>query len=70
VGLSGEAVGRYVDDWIVNLTDVTPTAQAIKALLRDGDEAAAAVLLPEERPYPLPEHIAAVIGASPAGGSA
>jgi hypothetical protein len=64
VGLSGEAVDRYVDDWIVGITDVTPTAHAIRDLLRGGDEGAAAALLPRERPYPLPNHVAAVIGAS------
>ena len=62
VGLSGEAVDRYVDEWTVSITDVTPTAHAIKDLLRNGDEIAAAALLPEERPYPLPERVAAVIG--------
>ena len=66
VGLSGEAVHRYLDDWIVDITDVTGTAHAIRDLLRDGDDAGAAALLPPERPYPLPETVAATIGA---GGS-
>ncbi|MFF5073284.1 DUF4291 domain-containing protein [Micromonospora olivasterospora] len=63
VGLSSEAVDRYVDDWTVRITDVTPTARAISALLRDGDDGAAAAMLPPERPYPLPEQVAAVVGA-------
>jgi hypothetical protein len=63
VGLSGEAVHRYVDDWIVDITDVTGTAHAIRDLLRGGDDAGAAALLPPERPYPLPEPVAATIGA-------
>ncbi|MEO3780254.1 DUF4291 domain-containing protein [Micromonospora sp. B11E3] len=67
VGLSGEAVDRYVDEWTVRITDVTPTARAVRALLRDGDETAAAAMLPPERPYPLAEHVAAVIGASTDG---
>jgi hypothetical protein len=66
VGLSGEAVDRYVDEWIVAVTDVTPTVQAIHELLRVGDDQAAAALLPTELPYPLPPHTAAVIAASPA----
>ncbi|MFC4017131.1 DUF4291 domain-containing protein [Micromonospora sp. GCM10011542] len=64
VGLSGEAVDRYVDEWTVSITDVTPTARAIGDLLRDSDQAGAAALLPEERPYPLPDQVATVIGAS------
>lgn len=63
VGLSGEAVHHYVDDWTVGITDVTATAHTIRDLLRTGDDAAAAALLPPEQPYPLPEHVAAVIGA-------
>jgi Domain of unknown function (DUF4291) len=64
VGLSGQAVDRYIDDWTVNITDVTPTAHAIRDLLHAGDQTAAAALLPDERPYLLPDNIAAIIGAS------
>ncbi|MFG1778045.1 DUF4291 domain-containing protein [Micromonospora sp. NPDC049048] len=64
VGLSGEAVRRYVDEWLVGLTDVTPTAHAVRAALDAGDDAAAEALLPPERPYPLPPDVAAVIGAT------
>ncbi|MEW2378284.1 DUF4291 domain-containing protein [Micromonospora sp. NPDC047812] len=64
VGLSGEAVRRYVDEWLVGLRDVTPTAHAVRAALDAGDDAAAGALLPPERPYPLPPDVAAVIGAS------
>ena len=58
VGLSGEAVHRYVDEWLVSLTDVTPLAREIHALVRANDETAARALLPEERDYPLPATIA------------
>ncbi|MFB9546839.1 DUF4291 domain-containing protein [Micromonospora sagamiensis] len=64
VGLSGEAVDRYVDDWIVAVHDVTPTAHAVRARLAERDRAGALALLPEERPYPLPSDVAAHIGAS------
>lgn len=40
MGLSGEAVDRYVDEWIVGITDITAIAHA-----RD------AAMFPVERPY-------------------
>ncbi|MGR6319153.1 DUF4291 domain-containing protein [Micromonospora soli] len=64
VGLSGDAVRRYVDDWLVGLTDVTPLARAVHGRLNDGDEPGAAGLLPVERPYPLPAEVARVVDAS------
>ncbi|APU18785.1 DUF4291 domain-containing protein [Actinoalloteichus sp. GBA129-24] len=51
IGLIGAAVPRYVDEWIVSLRDVTPTAREIHRLVGAGDHAAAEALLPEERPY-------------------
>jgi hypothetical protein len=64
VGLSGEAVDRYVNEWTVALSDVTATARAIHELLRAGDAQAATALLPTELPYPLPAQTAATITAS------
>ena len=64
VGLCGEAVDRYVEEWIVAVTDVTATVQAIHESLRGGDEQTALALLPTERPYPLPAPTAAIITAS------
>ncbi|WP_133740197.1 DUF4291 domain-containing protein [Actinorugispora endophytica] len=55
LGLSGEAAHRYADEWIVSVTDRTPLAREVRALVRGGDLAAAARLLPEERPYPAPD---------------
>ncbi|MDH6624880.1 hypothetical protein M2271_002684 [Streptomyces sp. LBL] len=52
LGLSGEAVRRYADEWTVSISDVTPLAHEIHALVSDGDLDSAARLLPEERPYP------------------
>nr|WP_309245992.1 DUF4291 domain-containing protein [Verrucosispora sioxanthis] len=67
VGLSGEAVDRYLDEWIVAITEVTGLAHAIRDRLVAGDDAGAAALLPTERAYPLPAEIGAVIGADPSG---
>ena len=52
IGLSGEAVRRYVHEWIQRVTDVTPLVHAIHALVRAGDLAAATAMLPPERLYP------------------
>ncbi|MFL1376882.1 DUF4291 domain-containing protein [Nocardiopsis protaetiae] len=52
LGLAGEASTRYADEWIVSITDATPTARAVHDLVRGGDLEGAAALLPDERPYP------------------
>ncbi len=51
IGLSREAVQRYVHEWICNITDVTPLAHEICRLVQQRrlDEARAA--LPVERVY-------------------
>ncbi|MET8306640.1 DUF4291 domain-containing protein [Micromonospora sp. NPDC005173] len=64
VGLSGEAVARYVDDWMVSVTDITPTVHRVRELLRANDAHAATDHLPVEHPYPLPAQIAAGLDAS------
>jgi hypothetical protein len=63
VGLSGEAVHRYVDEWLVSLTDVTPLAHEIHSLVRANEEPEARALLPVENPYPLPPEVATTIAA-------
>ncbi|ALO10331.1 hypothetical protein AQF52_4737 [Streptomyces venezuelae] len=55
LGLSGEASRRYADEWTVSVTDVTPLAHDVHALVRAGDPTAAARLLPREEPYPTPD---------------
>ncbi|WP_405924177.1 DUF4291 domain-containing protein [Streptomyces sp. NBC_00035] len=52
LGLAGEAVRHYADDWTVSIRDITPLAHEIHALVRSGDLDSAARLLPQERPYP------------------
>ncbi|HEY5832500.1 DUF4291 domain-containing protein [Streptomyces sp.] len=51
LGLSGEAVRRYADEWIVGIRDVTTLAREIHGLVRAGRTGEAAALLPEERVY-------------------
>ncbi len=62
IGLSGEAVRRYVDEWIVAVHDVTPLAHAIGTAVAAGDLDQAGALLPPEQPYPLPADLARLIG--------
>ncbi|WP_353944427.1 DUF4291 domain-containing protein [Streptomyces sp. HUAS MG91] len=53
LGLSGEAVRLYADEWTVGISDVTALAREVRAAVRDGDRERAARLLPAERPYPV-----------------
>ncbi|SDI50017.1 protein of unknown function [Actinokineospora alba] len=52
IGLSGPAAHLFVDDWLVDLADATPSTHKIGALVREGDLDSARGLLPAERPYP------------------
>lgn len=63
IGLRGEAVERYVEDWISGIADVTPLMHKIAGLIRADRLDAAAALLPVETAYPLPEDLATRIGA-------
>ncbi|MFD4509929.1 DUF4291 domain-containing protein [Streptomyces sp. NPDC058457] len=63
LGLSGEAVRRYADEWTVAIRDVTPLAHQIHALVSGGDLVSATRLLPPERPYPAEdESLAHLLG--------
>ncbi|MFE6458414.1 DUF4291 domain-containing protein [Streptomyces cinereoruber] len=55
LGLAGEASRRYADEWTVSITDVTPLAHRVHALVRADDVDGARDLLPREEPYPEPE---------------
>jgi hypothetical protein len=59
LGLAGQAAARYADDWIVGIEDVTPLARRVHALVRTGDLTGATALLPDERPYPVPDELLA-----------
>lgn len=65
VGLSRHIIGRYVDDWILGIEDLTPLVRKIHRLLREGRKSRAGELLPGERPYPLPTALAQRLGACP-----
>ena len=65
VGLSGEAVHRYCDEWIRSITDITSTVHEAGLLVRAGRIADAARLLPAERTYPLGPALARQVAAEP-----
>ena len=58
VGLGGDAVAAYLDNWIERIEDVTPLANRVGALVSAGNVEPAADLVPKELPYPLPRQIA------------
>lgn len=64
IGLGGQAAHRYADDWIIRIDDATSLAGDVHELVTAGRLAAAADLVPVEKPYPLPEDLAAIIGAN------
>ncbi|MEU1544208.1 DUF4291 domain-containing protein [Nocardia sp. NPDC005745] len=64
VGLAGLAVEHYLDRWITGIRDVTEEARQLRRTVAAGKLEAATRALPEERPYPLPAAVAAIIGAS------
>jgi hypothetical protein len=51
IGLSGEAVGLYVNQWIQKIRDITELAHDIHALVDCGELELAKAMLPEERVY-------------------
>ena len=62
IGLTGQAVTRYVDDWIVSIRDATALMIQIRDLAAAGRPSEARHLLPAERPYPADPQLASVIG--------
>jgi len=58
IGLSGPTVQSYLHDWIVDIDDITEHAQTLRTTATTDSS-----LLPKERPYPIPDHIASTIGA-------
>jgi len=51
MGLCGEGVERYVEEWIVGVQDITEMCQRIYGLVQMGELAEAKILLPKEKIY-------------------
>jgi hypothetical protein len=63
IGLSGEALDRYLDGWIRTITDITARVRDVRTALGEGQDVTA--LLPAERPYALTDDLARLTGATP-----
>lgn len=64
IGLSGEAVCRYVDEWITDLSDITLKVREIFHLVQTNKHEGAESMLPSEKPYVLPRTLRRLIGAT------
>ena len=53
MGLEGEALERFVGDWIVAIEDITALAHEMHNLIEAGEFEEAEELLPTEREYPI-----------------
>jgi hypothetical protein len=62
VGLSRHVIEKYVNDWTVEIRDMTPLVRKMYGMLQSGQEGKARGLLPRERVYPVGEEIARRIG--------
>jgi hypothetical protein len=62
VGISRHLIEQYVNDWTVDITDLTPRVRKMHDLLKRGQTDQAKRLLPSERVYPLTLKIARQIG--------
>jgi Domain of unknown function (DUF4291) len=62
VGLSRHIIQRYVEDWTVEIRDITSRVHALRDLIQSGHTDKAKAQLPRERVYPLPPTIAHRLG--------
>ena len=62
VGLSRHIIERYVNEWTVSISDVTPLVRKLDALIRAGHADKAQEQLPRERVYNVPQAIARRLG--------
>lgn len=64
IGLSGIAVAKYIDEWIVKIEDITVFSQNMHQLIKERKMGQAMELLPDEKDYPLTDVITKKINAS------
>lgn len=64
IGLSGIAVPKYVNEWILSIEDITDHCKVIHEMIAKGDLETAKALMPKEDIYPVSEHLREIIGHS------
>lgn len=64
IGLAGIAMRKYVDEWIVEIKDITFNCKRIRSLVNEAKIAEALSDIPLEVPYVLPIEIKDIIHAS------
>lgn len=64
VGIGRELIRRYATEWVLGLSDLTPTVRKVAALVQTGRSGEAQRLLPPERPFPLGAGLARRVNAS------
>ncbi len=62
VGLGRQIVQRYVDEWTLEIQDVTPLVRSLRHLLDSGRAVEAQSRLPQERVYPVSETLVRRLG--------
>jgi hypothetical protein len=62
VGLSRHIIEKYVNEWVIEIRDATPSVRKMYELLQQGQEAKAKGFLPKERVYPLNRDLAERLG--------
>ncbi|WTW97929.1 DUF4291 domain-containing protein [Streptomycetaceae bacterium NBC_01309] len=58
VGVGRALVREFAEEWVIGITDLTPTAHRIAEQVRSGRADRTKALLPGEKAYPLPTDIA------------
>lgn len=62
VGLSRHIIKRFVDEWITDITDLTPVVRKMYTFIKDGEVDKAKKLLPPEKVYSVAAETAKRLG--------
>lgn len=64
IGLQGDAVRRYIREWVVRIDDLTSFCRNVARMVQEKNIDKALKTIPQEKPYPLPDALREYIGAS------
>lgn len=62
IGLSGEAVRKYINEWIISVHDITDDCMVLHDLVKANYSTKVADMLPKETEYPLNQILTKAIG--------